>query len=642
MFYGRGAGGEPTASAVLGDLVDAAVNLAPWSPRLGRQAGAGAPAAGRGLHRPPYYLSLEAADRPGVLAAVAGVFGEHGVSIASMEQESLPAAGRPTPASLASTSSPTRRGSATCRPPSPPCGDLDVVHRVGSVIRVLEPEDDLMAAPITYVSTRGTAPTLGFADVLLAGLARDGGLYVPVRWPPLSPADAEPARRAAPTPRWPSRSCGRSSRAPSTTTSSRRIVGRRRTPRSTPPTWCRSRDLGDGIWLAELFHGPTLAFKDVALQLVGRLFDHELTRRGERVTIVGATSGDTGSAAIEACRDRDAIDVFILHPAGRVSEVQRRQMTTVLSPNVHNIAVEGTFDDCQDLVKALFADEAFRDRRQLSAVNSHQLGPGDGPDRLLRHRRRSRLGAGGRPTGRLLRAHRQLRQRLRRLRRPAHGRARSRSSWSASNRNDILTRFLTSGTMTIGEVHPTLSPSMDIQVSSQPRAAAVRALRPRRRADRRAHGPVPRRAARSRSTPVASTCWPSTGPRRGSTTTARAAIIAELYERTGHAHRSAHGGGPGRRGLRGAAPIRRADGRALHRPPGQVPRRGRGGHRRAAAAARPPGRPVRAAGALRRSCANDVDRRARPASNRPSTASAERSARGASTRHLPKWSRIAG
>ena len=118
------------------------------------------------------------------------------------------------------------------------------------------------------------------------------------------------------------------------------------------------------------FHGPTLAFKDYALQLVGRLFDHVLAKRRRRVTIVGATSGDTGSAAIEACRDRAAIDIFILHPKGRVSEVQRRQMTTVSSANVHNIAVEGTFDDCQDLVKAMFADLKFRDQLALSAVNS--------------------------------------------------------------------------------------------------------------------------------------------------------------------------------------------------------------------------------------------------------------------------------
>ena len=130
------------------------------------------------------------------------------------------------------------------------------------------------------------------------------------------------------------------------------------------------KQLESGLWLMELFHGPTLAFKDYPMQLIGRLFDHVLARKGERVTIVGATSGDTGSAAIEACRDREAIDIFILYPHGRVSEVQRRQMTTVPASNVYCVAVEGTFDDCQDLVKAMFAESAFRETVRLSAVNS--------------------------------------------------------------------------------------------------------------------------------------------------------------------------------------------------------------------------------------------------------------------------------
>jgi threonine synthase len=223
-------------------------------------------------------------------------------------------------------------------------------------------------------------------------------------------------------------------------------------------------DLGDNIWLAELFHGPTLAFKDIALQLVGRLFDHELTRRGEKVTVVGATSGDTGGAAIEALRDRPTADVFILHPAGRVSDVQRRQMTTVLSPNVHNIAVEGTFDDCQDMVKALFADDQFRESRNLSAVNSINWA------RVMAQMVyyvtcAVRLGGGAGqpvafsvPTGNFGNVF------------AGYGAQRMGTPISqfvvASNRNDILTQFLTTGTMTIGEVHPTLSPSMDIQVSS--------------------------------------------------------------------------------------------------------------------------------------------------------------------------------
>ncbi|MBM3539093.1 MAG: threonine synthase, partial [Alphaproteobacteria bacterium] len=219
-----------------------------------------------------------------------------------------------------------------------------------------------------YVSTRGGAPTLGFDGVLLAGLARDGGLYVPRAWPRLSAAEwrklsglpyAEVAFRILQP------YVGRA------------IAGgdlRRMVEESyrqfEHPAVVPLKQIGPNDWLLELFHGPTLAFKDVALQLVGRLFDHVLKKRRTRVTIVGATSGDTGSAAIEACRDRAAIDIFILHPHGRVSEVQRRQMTTVSSANVHNIAIEGTFDDCQDLVKAMFNDAGFRDRFRLSAVNS--------------------------------------------------------------------------------------------------------------------------------------------------------------------------------------------------------------------------------------------------------------------------------
>ena len=313
-----------------------------------------------------------------------------------------------------------------------------------------------------YVSTRGTAPELGFADTLLAGLARDGGLYVPDHWPSITVGDLARFAEAsyaevAVEVMWPfvSDSIDRDS--------FRTIVDDAYATFDTDDV-VPLVELDDGIWLAELFHGPTLAFKDIALQLVGRLFDHELARRGERVTIVGATSGDTGSAAIEAPRDRPTAEVFILHPAGRVSEVQRRQMTTVTSPNVHNLAVEGTFDDCQDIVKALFADETFRDRRNLSAVNSinwarvmaqivyyvtSSVRLGGGPGRPV---------AFSVPTGNFGNVF------------AGYGAQRMGTPISqfvvASNRNDILTRFLTTGTMTIGEVHPTLSPSMDIQVSS--------------------------------------------------------------------------------------------------------------------------------------------------------------------------------
>jgi threonine synthase len=215
-----------------------------------------------------------------------------------------------------------------------------------------------------YVSTRGQADELGFADALLAGLAGDGGLYVPTEWPQLGvlPRRGDYADAAAQimlpfvgadvAPDEFRRIC-----VDAYATFRHRAV-------------CPLVQIGPNEWLLELFHGPTLAFKDVALQLVGRLFDRILGERGARATIVGATSGDTGSAAIDGVKGCAHLDIVILYPEGRVSEVQRRQMTTVDAPNVHAIAIEGSFDDCQDLVKAMFADEAFRDRLQLSAVNS--------------------------------------------------------------------------------------------------------------------------------------------------------------------------------------------------------------------------------------------------------------------------------
>ncbi len=312
-----------------------------------------------------------------------------------------------------------------------------------------------------YVSTRGGAPVLDFGDVLLAGLARDGGLYVPESWPRLSPdllaraADA-PYAEVATEVMWPFVEG-------SMTLDDFAAVVADTYAVFDDPEVVPLRSVGAGMWLAELFHGPTLAFKDIALQLVGRLFAHELAQRGEHVTIVGATSGDTGSAAIEACRDRPGIEIVILHPAGRVSEVQRRQMTTVTSANVHNLAVEGTFDDCQDLVKALFADESFRDRFHLSAVNSINWA------RVMAQTvyyvtSTARL-TGGRspvafavPTGNFGNVF------------AGYGAQRMGLPVSqfvvASNANDILTRFLESSVMQIAGVEPTLSPSMDIQVSS--------------------------------------------------------------------------------------------------------------------------------------------------------------------------------
>ncbi len=220
-----------------------------------------------------------------------------------------------------------------------------------------------------YISTRGAAPALDFENVLLAGLASDGGLYVPEQLPRFT---AEQIAGFA--------GLSYSGLAYEII---RPFVGgtipdeRLRTIiEDTYADFNHSAvapliQLGPNEWVMELFHGPTLAFKDFALQLLGRLLDHFLTQRDERAVILGATSGDTGSAAIEGCRHSDHVDIFIMHPHNRVSEVQRRQMTTVLSDNVHNLAIEGNFDDCQAIVKASFAEQGFLNgERRLVAVNS--------------------------------------------------------------------------------------------------------------------------------------------------------------------------------------------------------------------------------------------------------------------------------
>ncbi|HLT16402.1 MAG TPA: threonine synthase [Acidimicrobiales bacterium] len=305
-----------------------------------------------------------------------------------------------------------------------------------------------------YVSTRGRAPALDFGDVLLAGLADDGGLYVPDRWPALDPsvwAEPRPYADVATDVMLPfvEGALIRDELAAMVADAYATFDH---------PEVCPVTELGD-LHLLELYWGPTLAFKDVALQMVGRLFDHELRRRGDRATIVVATSGDTGSAAIEACVGRDTLDIVVLHPAGRVSDVQRRQMTTVDAPNVHNVAIEGTFDDCQDLLKAMFADAAFRDRVRLSAMNSinwarvmaqvvyyvttvARLGrcgftvPSGNFGNIFAGWVAERMGV---PVGQLV---------------------------IGSNRNDILTRWVSGGALVAEEVVPTLSPAMDIQISS--------------------------------------------------------------------------------------------------------------------------------------------------------------------------------
>ncbi len=313
-----------------------------------------------------------------------------------------------------------------------------------------------------YVSSRGQAPELGFEDVLLTGLARDGGLYLPATMPQLSHDDIRSFRGMSyqdvafrvmrPF------VCGGSISEDDFAEIISKAYSTFRHKAVVPLA-----QLDHNEWILELFHGPTLAFKDVALQLLGHLFDHVLTKQGRKVTIVGATSGDTGSAAIECIRDRACAEIFMLHPKGRVSDVQRKQMTTVLSPNVYNLAVDGNFDDCQAMVKALFNDLPFRDEITLSAVNSINwarvmaqtvyyftsavaLGA---PDREISY---------SVPTGNFGDIYagyvaQQMGLPIKQL-------------IVATNRNDILTRALTTGDYTVGTVSPTISPSMDIQVSS--------------------------------------------------------------------------------------------------------------------------------------------------------------------------------
>lgn len=313
-----------------------------------------------------------------------------------------------------------------------------------------------------YVSTRGSAPALGFEDVLLSGLARDGGLFVPAAWPAMDP-DAIRALRGLGYAEIAARIVRPFIDADVLDHAELARLAQETYAGFDHPEVAPLRQIDDDTWLLELFHGPTLAFKDFALQMLGRLFEHVLARRGARITIIGATSGDTGSAAIEACRGRSNLDIFMLHPAGRVSEVQRRQMTTVDAGNVHNIALAGTFDDCQDLVKAMFADHDLRDELGLSAVNSINWARVMGQTAYY-FAAAARLGAPDEaltfvvPTGNFGNVYSAYVARQMGL--PVHRLV------VASNRNDILYRFFAAGDMSITQVEPSLSPSMDIQVSS--------------------------------------------------------------------------------------------------------------------------------------------------------------------------------
>ncbi|MFT5571243.1 MAG: threonine synthase [Cryomorphaceae bacterium] len=220
-----------------------------------------------------------------------------------------------------------------------------------------------------YISTRGEAPALSFEEVVLTGLASDGGLYVPESLPKFSYTEiaswAELSYQELAFKIFKPFIGGEIADQDLISIIDKAYIGFRH--ESIAPLV----KTGDAEWVLELFHGPTLAFKDFALQVLGHLFDYILQRRDQRVVVMGATSGDTGSAAIEGCRRCENIDIFILHPHNRVSEVQRRQMTTALDDNVFNIAIEGNFDDCQNMVKASFRDQSFLpDGRQLVAINS--------------------------------------------------------------------------------------------------------------------------------------------------------------------------------------------------------------------------------------------------------------------------------
>ena len=312
-----------------------------------------------------------------------------------------------------------------------------------------------------YVSTRGEAPVLGFSDVLMAGLAADGGLYVPETWPTLSRDEiadfafrpyAEIAERViAPF-------VGDDIERPALSEMIAAAAGTFRHPATTPIV-----QIAPNHFLLELFHGPTLAFKDVAMQLLARLVDRRLAETGRRATIIGATSGDTGAAAVEAFRGRPNVDVVILYPHERVSPVQRRQMTTVADENVHVIAIDGTFDDCQTIVKEMFAHTAFREAVGLTGVNSINWA------RIVAQvgyyfAAAAALGAPDRPVsftvptgnfGDIFAGYVAKRMGL-----PIDRLV------IATNVNDILVRAVSGGAYRTDGVTPTASPSMDIQISS--------------------------------------------------------------------------------------------------------------------------------------------------------------------------------
>jgi len=314
---------------------------------------------------------------------------------------------------------------------------------------------------LRYISTRGKSQKLTFDQVVLTGLATDDGLYLPENWPCLSGEEISRLQN-----------CSYNEIAYRTTLPFvgdsipkklfREIIdesyGKFR-HEEIAPLFKIEKDL----WMMELFHGPSLAFKDFSLQLLGRLFDYLLKKKNERITILGATSGDTGSAAIEACKGKEMMDIFILHPYKRITEIQRKQMTTVDSPNVFNIAINGSFDDCQDLVKQLFSDVEFNGHKKLSSINSINWARivGQIPYYFYATSKLHLLDSGISfciPSGNFGNAYACYVSKVIGL--PV------RKIIIGSNRNDVLTRFFTSGSLKLSDVVATLSPSMDIQISS--------------------------------------------------------------------------------------------------------------------------------------------------------------------------------
>ncbi len=312
-----------------------------------------------------------------------------------------------------------------------------------------------------YISTRGEAPVLDFEGAMLSGLARDGGLYLPETFPKMS-RDEQLALRGKPYADVAFAICSKFTAGSVPDADLRNMIDAAYATFHHPAT-TPLKQLAPNQYLLELFHGPTIAFKDVAMQLLARLMDWSLAKQGRRAVIVGATSGDTGGAAIDAFQHNRNASLFILHPHGKVSDVQRHQMTTVTSPSIHNIAIEGNFDDCQAIVKTLFNDLKFRDDVGLAGVNSINWG------RIMAQivyyfYAALQLGAPDRavsftvPTGNFGNVF--------------AGLAAKRMGLNidrlviATNSNDIMDRTLKTGSYTITGVHATQSPSMDIQISS--------------------------------------------------------------------------------------------------------------------------------------------------------------------------------